>query len=104
MARLNYFIYSLLPGIIGTIIPTLVTNAAYLKNIHPTTLGLMFLVVNIICLYSLFVLIIKRLHDLNNNGWWSILIFIPFVNIAFAIYLLFFRGTKEPNRFGNPPA
>lgn len=46
---------------------------------------------------------IRRLHDLNRPGWYAIGHFIPFVNIALLIYLLFCKGTEGPNQFGPDP-
>ena len=49
-----------------------------------------------------FSLYIQRLHDLNQSGWWALLMFVPLLNLALLIYLLFFPGTKGSNRYGSP--
>ena len=46
---------------------------------------------------------VRRLHDLNRPTWWIIGNFIPFLNILFACYLVFFKGTDGPNRYGPDP-
>ena len=51
--------------------------------------------------YAMFVLYIKRLHDLDRTGWLSILILVPFLNIMFTAYLCFKRGTPGPNDYGD---
>lgn len=48
-------------------------------------------------------ILIRRLHDLDKSGWWSLVYFIPYVNIIFSLYVLFFKGTEGPNRFGPDP-
>lgn len=48
-------------------------------------------------------LMIRRLHDLNRSGWWWLLLIVPFINLALIIYILFFKGTVGPNRFGEDP-
>lgn len=53
-------------------------------------------------LYFSFAASIKRLHDLNKSGWWSLLSLIPFVNLFLSIYLLFFKGTDGLNKYGPP--
>ncbi len=45
----------------------------------------------------------RRLNDLNRSGWWSLLLFVPIVNLAPIIYLLFFPGTEGGNDFGPAP-
>lgn len=44
----------------------------------------------------LLIIAIKRLHDCNYKGWWAL---VPFVVIA----ILFVKGTKGTNRFGDDP-
>ncbi|MCR5177136.1 MAG: DUF805 domain-containing protein [Anaerovibrio sp.] len=46
---------------------------------------------------------IKRAHDLDKSGWLTLLFFIPFVNIAIALYFLFAKGTYGPNKYGDDP-
>ena len=44
----------------------------------------------------------RRLNDLNRSGWWFLLFIIPLVNLALAIYMLFFPGTTGSNNYGSP--
>ncbi|MCK5726882.1 MAG: DUF805 domain-containing protein [Thiotrichaceae bacterium] len=53
---------------------------------------LVFFIFNIIFL-------IRRLHDIDLQGWWALLIFIPIVNIVFGLFVLIKKGTEESNRF-----
>lgn len=46
---------------------------------------------------------VKRLHDVDKSGWLLLLILIPIVNIALALYMLFADGTVGPNRYGADP-
>lgn len=43
---------------------------------------------------------IKRIHDLDNSGWWALLLLVPIINILYGLYLTFQVGTHGPNRFG----
>lgn len=45
----------------------------------------------------------RRLNDLNRSGWWFLLFLVPLVNLALAIYLIFFPGTDGSNNFGPAP-
>lgn len=47
-----------------------------------------------------FILTIKRCHDFNASGWWSVLSIVPLVVLVFWLI----PGTKGPNRFGAPPS
>ena len=46
---------------------------------------------------------VRRLHDLDQSGWWILLQFIPLINIILFIYLGFWKGTDGDNRFGPDP-
>ena len=66
---------------------------------------------------------VRRLHDLNLNGWWMLLgsgallstvntgntaidlaaAILFYIAQLFNLFLIFFRGTKGPNRFGEDP-
>ena len=46
----------------------------------------------------------RRLNDLNRSGWWMLLSIVPFVNLLFTIYVIFFPGTDSDNDFGAAPA
>jgi uncharacterized membrane protein YhaH (DUF805 family) len=49
-----------------------------------------------------FVLMVRRLNDLNHTGWLSLLSLIPFVNFFFGLYVLFAPGTEGSNNYGRP--
>ena len=51
-------------------------------------------------IYAMFVLCIKRLHDLNMSGWASILVMIPLLNILLVAYLCLTKGDSGNNRYG----
>ncbi len=46
---------------------------------------------------------IKRLHDRNRIGWFIVLAYVPVVNIWIGIELLFLKGTKGQNEYGDDP-
>jgi len=45
----------------------------------------------------------RRLNDLGQTGWLSLLLFLPIVNIILGIYILFFRGNAQSNQYGAKP-
>ena len=70
-----------------------------------------FPIIYLIILGILYVLIIyinivsniKRFHDLWKSGWYTLLVFVPFVNLFVFIWIAFFRGTQGPNMYGPDP-
>ena len=46
----------------------------------------------------------KRWHDLDQSGWWNILLLVPVLGwFAGMVALCLLPGTKGPNRFGGRP-
>jgi len=53
-----------------------------------------FSILSLVLIYVSFALMAKRLHDIGQSGWMSLLVFIPFINIALLLYLLFKKGQE----------
>jgi uncharacterized membrane protein YhaH (DUF805 family) len=45
----------------------------------------------------------RRLNDLGQTGWLSLLMLVPLVNLILAIYILFFPGQPANNQYGAKP-
>lgn len=58
--------------------------------------ALPFIVVNVI--YAR-----RRFHDLDINGWFSLLVLIPGINVCAWLYLVFAPGNSGPNKYGPAP-
>ncbi|WP_119396212.1 DUF805 domain-containing protein [Salinibius halmophilus] len=53
--------------------------------------------------YSLRMLVFRRLHDLGHSGWLFLLSFIPLVNIIFGLYMILAPGNATANQYGGVP-
>jgi len=59
-------------------------------------------IVSLLFLYPALAVYTKRWHDRDKSGWWTLIIFVPFIGaLWFLIECGFLRGTDGPNRFGN---
>jgi uncharacterized membrane protein YhaH (DUF805 family) len=54
-----------------------------------------------VTLYWSFAVSVKRLHDVGYAGFLALALLIPFVNVAFTIWIGLLPGTTGPNRFGD---
>jgi uncharacterized membrane protein YhaH (DUF805 family) len=61
--------------------------------------GLSYLLVPLMS-WVMLALLAKRFHDIDKPGSWSLLIFLPIVNLFTLITLFFIRGTPETNQYG----
>ena len=50
-----------------------------------------------------YMLMIRRLHDIDLTGYFVLLNFIPFVNLGLLLYVLFKKGTEGDNAYGPDP-
>jgi len=50
-----------------------------------------------------FAVTVRRLHDLNKSGYWSLIYLIPVLGWMWLFIMLSFRGTSGGNRFGPDP-
>lgn len=46
---------------------------------------------------------IRRLHDLDKDGMFVLLTFVPTVNFIFYLYLCIVKGTEGSNKYGEDP-
>ena len=81
------FVISLIINVIATMIASsIISLIAFIISI-PIAIGM-------------FSITIRRLHDIGQTGWLSLLLFIPLVNLALIIYLLIAESSVTPNKYG----
>lgn len=57
--------------------------------------------VGLVTLWSNIAVSVKRLHDVGMSGFLALALLVPFVNLAFSIWIGVVPGTAGPNRFGD---
>lgn len=62
-----------------------------------------FFTILLVAIVGGFMIDIRRLHDLNKSGWWTLILFIPYINVIFGLYILFAPGTQGYNKYGADP-
>ena len=108
IGRLRYLAY----GMIATIVTIFALGilAAILIPIFASSgmsemSGIILLVIIYLPLIIISIILMKRrLNDLDKSGWWQLLVYIPIIGILFALYMLFWPGTKGSNSYGLQPA
>jgi uncharacterized membrane protein YhaH (DUF805 family) len=66
--------------------------------------GLGFWIIFLLYFYFSFVIVIRRLHDVNKSAWLLLLLLIPFINFVMALYIVLASGTAGVNQYGAPRA
>ncbi len=63
----------------------------------------------IVIFYGLAVLVpvitvsVRRLHDINKNGWWVLINLIPYIGGIVLLIFMIHKGDSYNNRYGAPP-
>lgn len=71
----------------------------------PSALLFLLTLLQILPIWSLIALQVKRWHDRDKSGWWILINFIPVAGLIAALIVLgFLPGTPGPNRFGPEPS
>ena len=98
--RRDYWLYYFLPALVASTIV-----GALLSTLVASLIGLsIFWCYVIVGTYVSVVVHVKRWHDRDKSGWWSLLLFIPLVGeIWTLIECGFLAGTPGPNRYGPSP-
>ncbi len=93
------FIFS---GIILNLLTFMIYPLCPLLSFLGSLKGLAVVLYVIGLMYGYFVIIIKRLHDVDLTGWFSLLLYIPVIGFFFFVYLIFKKGDPGRNQFGLP--
>lgn len=126
--RLSYLAWTLVLGLIAIGVIFVITLVGGLLGLFSHSMGSLFAIILlplIPFLYFMIVFQIRRLHDLNRTGWWTVLPFANsiitqilnaifhnisvsialtglgfIINFGFTLYLMIAKGTEEVNNYG----
>ncbi len=104
--RLSYLAWSMVInfslGMVIVIVAAAIGASMQDQAVLGGILGLLLLVVEIVVVVVAIMFSIRRFHDFNASGWWTLLMLVPVVNFITGLVLLFKPGTVGPNDFGPP--
>jgi uncharacterized membrane protein YhaH (DUF805 family) len=106
LGRLRYLAYSMGTYLLLLLVmvPTFGASAFMGGEPDVSTIGMLLMAVAYIALIVVWITFAKRrLNDLNRNGWWLLLAFVPFANFLLTLYMMFFPGTDGDNNYGAVP-
>jgi|SRR3989344_3564918 len=67
-----------------------------------TLISILSILISLLLFTFFFSVNVRRWHDLNKSGWYSLLVFAPLVNVIVGIILIFKTGKHEENNYGKP--
>lgn len=105
--RLNrwaYFCRAVVVAIVGGLSVAVLAGAAIgIGGGLGVLLGILCIPLYIAVMVPAIMLQVRRWHDLDKTGWLVLTTFIPYVNFATGLYILFASGTIGPNQYGEDP-
>lgn len=101
IGRLRYLAYSWLFSLLSMVVLGILFGIVVAIN---KDLMALVLIAYIPAVAVGFIPAIRRCNDLNKSGWFSLLGLVPFVNLGFVIWVLFFPGDPDANNYGPAPA
>ena len=101
IGRSQYILTALAKGVVYGMAMLLVMGL-FLIKLALIAIPLM-IVLAVLSIWTSFALMVKRVHDRDHSGYYSLLAFVPFANIWLAIESIFLRGTIGDNQFGKDP-
>ncbi|MFD2208070.1 DUF805 domain-containing protein [Kiloniella antarctica] len=100
ISRSDYWLRYFLPYFVISIILTALDFMLGSYSIEAGA-GLLSGVFSLVAIVPSILILIKRWHDRDKSGWWTLIIFVPIIG---ALWILiecgFLKGTEGPNRFG----
>lgn len=97
LRRSGYFLRAILLGIPAAILYALI------EETYDSELVLFYGLLVFVLGFLIWMQYVKRLHDINLSGWWSLLNFIPFVGSIFSFIVIFIDSSRGPNKYGLDP-
>lgn len=102
--RLSYLAWGMVVGIVSWVAMLVFGGGmAAMENAGGLmAMGPLMLILQLVIMVFAFIFAIRRLHDFDASGWWSLLFLVPLVNVIFGLALVFKAGSDGPNRFAPP--
>lgn len=91
---------------LSTVLPAKTVEGQVAAQFTPVQLAasICLSVVNIIYLWNVLAISVKRLHDRDQSGWWLLVGLIPLLGqLWYFIVVMCLPGTAGENRFGSDP-
>ncbi|MBY0573507.1 MAG: DUF805 domain-containing protein [Undibacterium sp.] len=100
IGRVRYLAYSMAASLLFMLIFAIFLGIFFTS---PAIAGIGLLLMYLPMIAIGFVFAKRRLNDLDQSGWLSLLMIIPFVNFILWLFLVFGSGTPTSNRYGARP-
>ena len=103
--RINRSKYLMVYLLIFLIIILFLFNSTSLNSIRTGETSIISHLFPVVIFYSIFTIYfsIKRLHDINLSGAFSVLLFVPIIGLFFLLKLFLQKGTPFQNEYGSNP-
>jgi len=102
ISRSTYWLKYFVPYLVIYIVAVVIDKN--LGMFDPRTgIGTLSTIFSLLALYPSIIISIKRCHDRNRTGWFTLVGLIPLVNLWYLVEIGFLKGTTGSNKYGPDP-
>lgn len=94
------FLFMIVMGILAAVLMPLFAK----KGSGGVAMGIAMVVIYIPIIALSFIMIKRRLNDLDKSGWLGLLMLVPLLNMFFGFYLMLASGSSGSNSYGPKPS
>jgi uncharacterized membrane protein YhaH (DUF805 family) len=98
--RLSYLAWTTLISLSVSMVMVAVSGGFAAMQQDAFVGGAMFFALQIFAVVVMVFFAIRRFHDLNASGWWSLLMIVPVINLITGIVLVVMAGNVGENKYG----
>jgi uncharacterized membrane protein YhaH (DUF805 family) len=102
-AQRSAYWYWILFFYIALFTPIFIDLALSAGSSEPTGISAVAFVVVLVCFLPNLAIGVRRLHDMDNSGWWILLTLLGGLGQIILFIWFCIKGTEGPNRFGPDP-
>ena len=97
----EFWYFTLFYFIVGTILYYIDLSFLGYNPVNPASIGVLQSIFGLVVVIPFLSLTIRRLHDVNKNGW-NVLWIFTIIGAPYVLYLNIIKGSKEDNSYGPP--
>ena len=100
-SRSAYWWFALFQGIVVALWSIVIGLAESLGTNGSSALAVLSLIQVCYLALTVLALLVRRLHDTDRSGWWTLISPVPYVDGIILLVLTVLKGTSGPNRYSH---
>ncbi|WP_157778854.1 DUF805 domain-containing protein [Massilia violaceinigra] len=103
IGRLRYLVYATVPSTLAVLLVLFLIGWFDLRD-RPIVMPILIIATGLAVATVLALMTLRRLRDMEQPGWWALILLLAPINVLLVGFLLVRPGDAGPNRYGPPPS